>query len=61
MVVGVGAAGSGPDPTRPVLVRGREGVVGESVESEAPALEDSLAGVGLNGWPNREGTVVNQG
>ena len=61
MVVGVGAAGSGPDPTRPVLVRGREGVVGESVESEATAIEDSLAGVGLNGWPNREGTVVNQG
>jgi hypothetical protein len=61
VVVGVGAAGSGPDPTRPVLVRGREGVVGESVESEATAIEDSLAGVGLNGWPNRGGTVVNQG
>ena len=61
MVVGVGAAGSGPDPTRSVLVWGREGVVGESVESEATALEDSMAGVGLNGWPNREGTVVNQG
>ena len=61
MVVVVGAAGSAPDPTRPLLVRDGERVVGESLESEATALEDSLAGVGLNGWPNREGTVVNQG
>lgn len=31
VVVRICAAGSGPDPTRPVVVRGGEGAVGESV------------------------------
>ena len=35
--------------------------MGESVESEATALEDGVAGVGLDGWPDGEGAVVNQG
>ena len=60
-VVGVGAAGTGPDPTRPVLSRGGEGAMGASVESEAAALEDGVAGVGLDGWPDGERAVVNQG
>lgn len=61
VVVGVRAAGSGPDPTRPVVVRGGEGMVGESVESETASLEDVVAGVGLDGWPDSEGTVVDHG
>ena len=33
----------------------------DSVESEAAALEDGVAGVGLDGWPDGERAVVNQG
>ena len=33
----------------------------DSVESEAAALEDRVAGVGLDGRPDGEGAVVNQG
>lgn len=44
-----------------MLSRGGEGVMGESVKSEAAALEDGVAGVGLDGWPDGEGAVVNQG
>lgn len=60
-VVGVRAARSGPDPTRPVVVRSGEGAVGECVESETAALQDVVAGVGLDGRPDSERTVVDQG
>lgn len=60
-VVGVGAAGSGPDTSRPVLGRGGEGAMGEAVEREAAALEDGVTCVRLDGWPDRKGAVVNQG
>ena len=44
-----------------MLSRGGEGMMGESVESETTALEDGVAGVGLDGWPDGERAVVNQG
>lgn len=53
-----GAAGSGPDAAGPVLGGGEEGVVGEGVKDEAAAFEDGVAAVGLDGWPDGEGTVV---
>lgn len=56
--VGVGAAGSGPDPARPVLGRSGEGAVGEAMEIEAATFEDWVAGVGLDGRPDGEGAVV---
>lgn len=58
VVVGVGAASPGPDAARPVDGGGREGAVGEGVEGEAAPLEDGVAGVGLNGWIDGEGAVV---
>jgi hypothetical protein len=36
-------------------------VVGQGVEREAAALEDGVARVRLDGWPDREGAVVDQG
>lgn len=58
LAVGFGAAGSGPDPARPVLGRSGEGAVGEAMEIEAATFEDWVAGVGLNGRPDGEGAVV---
>lgn len=60
-VAGVGAVGAGPDPARPVLGRSGKGPVGEFFEGEAAALEDGVAGVGLDGGPDGEGAVVDHG
>lgn len=57
----VGAPGAGPDAAGPVLGGGGEGAVGEGGEGEAAALEDLVAGVGLDGGPNGEGAVVDEG
>lgn len=57
----VGAAGSTPDATGPVGGWWRERAVGVGWESEATFLEDGVTGVGLNGWPDGEGTVVDDG
>lgn len=57
----VGAAGSTPDTTGPVGGWWGERAVGVGWESEATFLEDGVAGVGLNGWPDGEGTVVDDG
>ncbi|PQQ04287.1 hypothetical protein Pyn_18879 [Prunus yedoensis var. nudiflora] len=56
----LGAVGASPDPTRPGLGRGGEGAVGEGGEVEAAALEDGVAGVGLDAGPEGEGAVVYQ-
>lgn len=61
MVVGVGAASAGPDAAGPVSGGSWEGAVGEGVEGEAATFEDGVAGVGLDGWPNGVGTVVDKG
>lgn len=58
VTMGVGAASAGPDPARPVLGRSWEGAVGETLKVEAASFEDGMASVGLNGWPDREGTVI---
>lgn len=55
------AAGSSPDATGPVGGWSGEGAVGVGWEREATFLEDRVAGVGLNGWPDGEGTVVDDG
>lgn len=55
------AAGSPPDATGPVGVWRKERTVGVGRESEATFLQDRVACVGLNGWPDGEGTVVNDG
>lgn len=60
VVLGLGAVGAGPDPTRPGLGRGGEGAVGEGGEVEAATLEDGVAGVGLDAGPEGEGAVVDQ-
>lgn len=52
---------TGPDATGPVSGWGEEGAVSEGWESEATFLEDGVTGVGLNGWPHGEGTVVDDG
>lgn len=57
----VGAAGTTPDATGPVGGWCGEGAVGVGWESEATFFEDGVAGVGLNGWPDGEGTVVDDG
>ncbi|KAI3429095.1 uncharacterized protein J3R85_008741 [Psidium guajava] len=59
--MGMGAVGAGPDAAGPGGVGGGEGAVGEGGEGEATALEDGVAGVGLDGRPHREGAVVDQG
>ncbi|PSS14266.1 Osmotin-like protein [Actinidia chinensis var. chinensis] len=59
--VGVGAGGAGPDAAGPVLFGAGEGAVGELVEVEPAALEDGVAGVGLDGGPDGVGTVVDYG
>ena len=56
-----GAAGSSPDAAGPVLVGSREGSVGEGGEVEASAFRDGMAGVGLDGGPDRVGAVVDEG
>ena len=61
VVVVVSATSTGPDPARPVAVGYRDGDVRECVEDEATAVENRVAGVGLNGWPDSEFAVVNQG
>lgn len=58
VAVGVGAVAAGPYTAGPVGVGGGEGAVGEGVENEAAALQHRMAGVGQNGGPNGEGTVV---
>lgn len=55
------AAGSSPDAAGPVLVGSREGAVGEGREEEATAFGDGVAGVGLNGGPDRVRAVVDEG
>lgn len=55
------AAGSSPNAAGPVLVGSREGAVGEGGEVEAPAFRDGMAGVGLDGGPDRVGAVVDEG
>lgn len=59
LVVGISASGSGPDPAGPVAVGYGYGDVGESVEDEAAASEDRVAGVGLDAGPDGEVAVVN--
>lgn len=54
----MGAACTAPDTAGPVVGWGWEGAVRESVESKAAAFEDGVAGVGLDGGPDREGAVV---
>lgn len=61
LAVVVGTPGSGPDATGPVCGWSEEGAVGIFLESESTFLKDGVACVGLNGWPNGEGTVVNNG
>lgn len=56
-----GAPGAGPDTAGPVGGGGGEGTVGVGWEGEAAALEDWVAGVGLDGWPDGEGAVVDEG
>lgn len=58
VAVAVGAAGSGPDPARPVLGRGGEGAVGQAVECKPALFEDRVAGVGLDAGPDRVGAIV---
>lgn len=55
---GVGAAGAGPDAAGPVAGGPGEGLVGEGLEAEAAALEDGVAGVGLDRGADCEGAVV---
>lgn len=57
----VGTAGSGPDATGPVCGWSVEGAVSVLWESETTFLQDGVASVGLNGWPDGEGTVVDDG
>lgn len=61
LAVVVGAAGSAPYATGPVGRWWEKGAVGVGWESEATFLEDGVTGVGLNGWPDGEGTVVDDG
>lgn len=61
LAVDVGASGASPDPAGPVVRRGGEGAVGEGVEGEAATLQDVVAGVWLDGWPDGKGTVVDDG
>lgn len=60
VAVGVRAAGSGPDSAGPVGGRRGERAVSEGVEGEAAALENGVAGVGLDCRPDGEGTVVDE-
>lgn len=61
LAVVVGAAGSAPYATGPVGRWWGEGAVGVGWESEATFFKDGVASVGLNGWPDGEGTVVDDG
>ncbi|GLT65084.1 hypothetical protein SLA2020_375410 [Shorea laevis] len=58
VAVGIVAASASPDAARPVLGRGGEGAVGESVEGKPTLLKDGKASVGLDSGPDSEGTVV---
>lgn len=56
--VRLGALGAGPDTAGPEGGGGGERAVGDGVEGETSALKNRVAGVGLDGGPNSEGTVV---
>ncbi|KAL1818887.1 hypothetical protein ACET3Z_013756 [Daucus carota] len=60
VVVGV-AVSTRPQATGPVGRGGGEGSVGEGGEKEASAFEEEVAGVGLDGGPERERAVVDDG
>ena len=59
LAVGVGAAGSSPDTTRPVDVGCKEGTVSQGFEGKAASFKDRVASVGLDSWVNGKRTVVN--
>ncbi|KAL8092258.1 hypothetical protein AgCh_034521 [Apium graveolens] len=52
------AVSTSPQTARPMSCGCRERAVGEGREEEASALEEDVAGVGLDSWPNREWAVV---
>ena len=58
---GASAARARPDAAGPRVGRRGEGAVGERREEDAAALEDVVAGVGLDSWPHRVWAVVHDG
>lgn len=53
--------GAGPHAAGPVGGGCTESAVGVGVELEAAVFENGKTAVGLDGWPDGEGAVIDQG